>query len=132
MDENLQRLARELRRETCPQRVLDAVARRLSAQGPAPGRVRFGITLAAAGLAVVFALTLWRWPAEKQARQQAELAERRMDAAQVAEQAEGALGYIGRVLLDAGAHSEKVVLEGAVPHLRNSLETARNKIMDHI
>jgi ferric-dicitrate binding protein FerR (iron transport regulator) len=133
MDENLQRLTRELRKETCPQRVLDEVARRISAQTRRPGRFRYGIAGALAGLMLLCGLALWQWPTGADRHQRLhQAAGSKMDNAQIAEQAEGALGCIGRVLLDAGSQSEKVILQGAVPPLRSSLETAKNKIVDHI
>ena len=55
-------------------------------------------------------------------------AQRRM---QVAREAETALGLIGTVLLDAGAHSETVISDRAIPPLRNGLQTAKNKIIRH-
>jgi hypothetical protein len=48
---------------------------------------------------------------------------------QVARQAETALGLIGTMLLDAGAHSESAISNRAIPPLRNGLETAKNKIV---
>jgi hypothetical protein len=50
---------------------------------------------------------------------------------QVAREAESALGFIGTVLLDAGAHSETVISDRAITPLRNGLETAKNKIIHH-
>jgi hypothetical protein len=55
-----------------------------------------------------------------------------LNRAQVVRETEGALGYIGCVLLDAGAHTEKIVLNQAVPRLRNSLTTTREKLLNHI
>lgn len=133
MDEDLQRLARELRQETCPQRVLDEVARRLSAQARRPRRWGYALAGAAAGLALLCGVALWRRPAGGDTQRHADRAlSGRMDSAQIAEQAEGALGYIGQILLEAGSHSEGVILKGAVPPLRSSLETVKNKIIGHV
>jgi len=55
-------------------------------------------------------------------------AQRRM---QVARQTETALGLIGTLLLDAGAHSETVICDRGIPPLRNGLETAKNKVIRH-
>jgi hypothetical protein len=55
-----------------------------------------------------------------------------MDSARAAQQAETALGCLGAALRDAGARSEEVILKAAVPPLRNSLQTAKNKIVNHI
>jgi hypothetical protein len=42
------------------------------------------------------------------------------------------LGCIGAALRDAGARSEEIILRTTVPPLRNSLQTAQNKLMNHI
>ncbi len=133
MHEDLQRLTRELRKETCPQRVLEEVARRISAQSPQPSRLRYALAGALAGLILLCGLALWQWPPGRDGHERLQQAAgSKIDNAQIAEQAEGALGCIGRVLLDAGSQSEKVILQGAVPPLRDSLETAKNKIVNHI
>jgi len=54
------------------------------------------------------------------------------DRVQVARQVEGTFAYIGQVMVDASAHSQRVILNDAVPQLRNSFETAKDKIMNHI
>jgi hypothetical protein len=133
MDEKLQRLARKLREETCPQRVLDEVARRLSTQARPPNRLRYRIAGVVAVLVLLCGITVWRWPAGGDAPERSKRAGRvSADSTRVAEEAEGALGCIGAILRDAGARSERVILKGAVPPLRNGLETAKNKILDHI
>jgi len=133
MDKELQQLASELRKETCPQRVLDEVARRISAQAPRPNRFRYGIAAGLAALVVVCGLAIWRWPAGDSSPRMTEVAPKEgIDRVQVARQVEGTFAYIGQVMVDASAHSEKVILNDAVPQLRNSLETAKNKIMNRI
>ena len=128
MDEKLQRLVRELRRETCPPRVLDEVARRIAAETRPPARFRYALA-GAAGLVLLACLAIWRWPA---GGADGHFAGRPQEARRVADQAEGALACIGEVLREASAHSERILLKGAVPPLRNSLETAKNKILEHI
>jgi anti-sigma factor RsiW len=133
MQQNLSRLIRELKKETCPQRVRDQVRGRISARASSPGWLRLGIPLAAAALVLVCGVSVWHLRAGEKARHQAELAERAaQERAQIAHQAEGALGLIGRVLADAKAHSEKVIYDRAVPPLRNSLRTANNKIIHNM
>jgi hypothetical protein len=133
MDENLPRLGRELRKETCPQRVLDEVARRIAAQATAPSRFRSAVPALAVGLALLCVLAVWRWSAGGKVERGPKLAANpALDHARIAEQAEGALGFIGSILLDAGAHSETVISKRAIPPLRNSLETARNKIVNRL
>ena len=131
MDENLKRLVEELRRETCPQRVLDEVARRLPR--PAPSRLRIEFAVAVAAAVVLSALALWRWPADRITRQQPNAGSPvAMDSARAARQAGVAFECLGAALRDAGARSEGIILKSAVPPLRNSLQTAQNKLMNHI
>jgi hypothetical protein len=133
MDEDLQELARELRKETCPQRVLDEVARRISAQTPAPNRFRYEIAAALAAAVVLCGIVLLRWPSREGSAPAPVVVQREMiDRVQVARQVEGTFAYIGQVMVDASAHSQRVILNDAVPQLRNSFETAKDKLMNHI
>jgi|ERR1051325_1631173 hypothetical protein len=133
MDEDLQQLARELRKETCPQRVLDEVARRISAQTPAPNPFRYGIAAVLATLVVLCAIAWLRWPTGADTQPASQVAEKQnLDRVRIAQQVEGTFAYIGQVMVDARAHSEKVLLNDAVPQLRNSFQTAKNKIMNRI
>ncbi len=128
MQSDLQRLIDELKKETCPSRVRDEVRGRISARESSRGRLRYAIAAAFATLILLCCLTVAQWHAREKARQQAKLAERQL----VANQAASAMGLVGSVLLDAGAHSEKIISDRTVPQLRNSLEIARNKIIQHI
>ena len=133
MHEDLQQLARELRKETCPQRVLDEVARRISVESPSPNRFPYRIAAALGALAVLCGIFLWRWPAGKESHSASEIVQSdAIDRGLVVRQAEGTLAYIGQVMVQAREHSEKVILNDAVPQLRNSYETAKNKIMNRI
>jgi hypothetical protein len=133
MHEDLQQLARELRKETCPQRVLDEVARRISTQTPRPNRFPYAIAAALAAAVVLCGIALLRWPSGGNSQRSSELAERQaIERVQIARQAEGTLAYVGQVMVHASAHSEQVILNRAVPQLRNSFETAKNKIMNRI
>jgi hypothetical protein len=133
MQEDLSRLTNELRKETCPQRVGEEVQRRIAARGPASGWWRQAMPATAAVLVVVCCVWVWRWHEGEKARQEAVQAEQAARTrVQIAYQAEGALGLIGSVLASAGAESEKVISERAVPPLRNSLQTANNKISHYI
>ena len=130
MQESLPRLARELRNETCPQRVIDETVRRIAAETPPLDRFRYGIPLTVAGLVLLGCLIIWRRTGDGNAERQMNPAAREsLRGAQIARQTEGALGLIGSVLLDAGAHSERVISDRAIPPLRNGIETAKNKIM---
>jgi hypothetical protein len=133
MQADLYRLTRELRKETCPGRVHDEVRRRTSPEASSPRRLRFAISVAVAGLVLACGLSVWRWQGGEKTRPQAELPERTtLDRARIANQAEAALGLIGCVLVNAGAHSERVISDRAVLPLRNSLELTKNKIIHNI
>jgi hypothetical protein len=132
MDQDLQRLARELRNEKCPQRVIDEVTRRISLQPRQRGLGSFKIASVTALLALLCGLAIWRRPPVGEAPHLQQVARANVARAQVAAEAQDALGYIGVVLRDAGAQTRKIVLNQAVPPLRNSLATARNKLLNHI
>lgn len=129
MDENLQRLARQLRMEKCPSNVLENVKSRI-AQRRKPGRplvlrsvvVAFGMTMLMAGLVV------WRWPIREVQETAPAVVSQQPDRVQVVHEAGLALGYIGAVLLEAGQHTESVLLNEAVPPLRTGFEKARKTI----
>ena len=131
MQEDLPGLARELRKETCPRRVIDEAWRRIAAETPQPRRLRYAIPLALAGAVLLCGLLVRSRLAGGNAGRQPELAGQAHGRMQAARQAETALGIIGTVLLDAGAHSETVISDRAIPPLRNGLETAKNKIIRH-
>ena len=131
MQEDLPGLARELRKETCPPRVIEEAWRRIAAETPQPGRLRYAIAATLIAVALLGGLFVrWRL-AGGNAGRKLQLAEQAHSQMQAARQAETALGIIGTVLLDAGAHSESVIYYRAVPPLRNGLETAKNKIARH-
>src|SRR5262245_2438203 len=120
MDEDLQQLARELRKETCPQRVLDEVARRISAQTPPPNHFHYRFATALAASVVLCSIVLWRWPVGRSSQPVTEVVQTKpIDRVQVARQVEGTFAYIGQVMVDASAHSQRVILNDAVPQLRN-------------
>ena len=129
MQEDLPGLARELRKETCPRRVIDQAWRRIAAETPQPRRLHYA---ALAGAVLLCGLLVRSRLAGGNAGRQPELAEQQAHGRrQAARQAETALGIIGTVLLDAGAHSETVISERVIPPLRNGLQTAKNKIIRH-
>jgi len=85
------------------------------------------------GLAAICGLVIWQWPTAREAqRRPGSAVHASLSRAQVVREAEGTLGYIGCVLLNAGARTEKIVLNQAVPPLRNSVTTTREKLLNHI
>ena len=129
MQPDLSRLTRALRKEICPRHVHDEVRRRILLEPSSHGRLRPAISVALAVLVLACGFSIWQW----QARRHAELAARAtIQRARVANQAEAALGLIGAVLVNVGAHSEKVISARAVLPLQNSLEVTKNKIIENI
>lgn len=133
MQEELPGLTRELRKETCPQRVIDAALRRIAAETPQPSPLGYLIPAALAGIVVLCGLFVWsRRPADGHAGRQPDLAEQQTHRrTQAAREAETALVLIGTALRDAGAHSETVISDRAIPQLRHGFDTARNKLIHH-
>jgi hypothetical protein len=132
MQEDLPRLTRELRKETCPRRVIDEVVRGIAAETPPPTGFRYVIPAALAGIAILCGLLVRSQLPGGRAGRQPELVEQQAHVrVQVAREAESALGLIGTVLLDAGSHSETLISDRAITPLRNGLETAKNKIIHH-
>ena len=132
MPPDLQQIIRALKKETCPQRVRDNVRRRISAREPRVSGLRYSLPLVIASFVLICAVVVWQWQAHESARKQARLAELTLQRAQVAQEAEDALGLVGSVLLNAGAHSEKIISEKTVPPLQASFEVAKTKITQHI
>jgi len=88
--------------------------------------------LAFVAFIVICGLLVWQWQVRENARQQAQLAQLTTERADVARQAQDAMELLGIVLIDAGAHSERIISDRTVPQLRNSLETAKNKLNPYI
>ena len=132
MDPNLQRLVRDLRKETCPQAVLDQVARRLSTAAHAPSPFGYRLAVVALGLVVICVVAVWQRKARDDAHERTKLANATsQENARIARETEWTLGYFGSVLRDASAHSGIVILKGAGPPLRDSLQKAKDKITEH-
>ena len=132
MDKNLQRLVSELRKESCPQAVLDQVARRLFTASRAPSTLRYVLPAVVVGLVLLCVVAVWQWRTRDDTHGRTKLANATsLESARVARETEWALGYIGSVLRDASSHSGRIVLKEAGPPLRDSLQKAKDKITDH-
>jgi hypothetical protein len=133
MRPDLKRLIGELRKEICPQRVLDEVQRRTSVKTSPSLRLRLAASLAAGVLMLAGGLLEWRWQAGANGQPPPQLTKRATsDRTRIASQTEEALGIIGRVLTNAGIDSEKIISDRAVPPLRNGLQITKNKIIHPI
>ena len=126
MDQNLQRLVSELRKETCPQAVLERVARRLSTARRAPSPFRYGFAGGVLGLALLCAVAVWQWTSRDEAHGPTNGTT--LESVRIARETEWALAYIGSILRDASSHSGRVILKEAGPPLRDGLQKAKDKI----
>jgi len=125
----LERELHELRKESCPQRVIDEVRRRIADETPAPKRLRYVMPAAFAGIVLVCGLVMARWRPTGNGGRQAEVA--KQQTRQAAREVETALGLIGTALIDAGTRSETVVSDRAIPPLQHGFDTAKDKIVRH-
>ncbi len=132
MDADWQKLARELRRESCPPTVLERVEQRLARERSMARGLRVRIGWAVAGCALVAAVAAWQTQQFQTRRAAALAAQTRAERARIVQQMEGALAYVGQALLQAAARTEDSLSKQAVPPLRNSLETAKNKIVNRL
>lgn len=141
MPEPLENLIRELRSERCSPAVQDAVARRLGGTSSANGRralVPWPRLVAGLAVAVVAGVLAWKGFQPNSVRRDgvaesvsvAELSTQSVteDPQRVIAQAHGAFVLIGRVLIDARAHAEQVVLQDALPPLAESFRIATTKL----
>jgi hypothetical protein len=125
MDENLQRLARELRTERCPARVLDRVQEQIARDRQPACRFHLGAVGVALGVAAVAAAVVLRFgPEARHAGPLEAVSSARADQVRVAREASLAMAYIGGILLEAKEHNQTVLLNEAVPRVRASFEAA--------
>ncbi|HVV71175.1 MAG TPA: hypothetical protein VHI52_06705 [Verrucomicrobiae bacterium] len=132
MDQDLQRLTSQLRQERCPPRVMDAVTQRIRAQRPNRGHRLGAMALATTALVLISTVAVWFRPSPKTPPLVQPPVQANLERTKLAAETEGALGYIGSVLLNASTRTERIVLNQAVPPFRNSLATAREKLLNHI
>lgn len=130
MRPDLTRFIRELRKENCPQRVLDEVRRRTAAETAAPRWWRRAMPVTVAALVLAAGLAAWQWPAGGIARQPATLTAQAADErARIARQTEDALGLMGSVLARAGDRSGQIISDGVVPPLQESFQITKHKLI---
>jgi len=130
MDADWQKLARELRRESCPPAVLERVEQRLACERSLAHAFRARIGWALAGCALVAAVAAWQIQQFQTRRAAALAAQTRAERVRIVQQTEGALAYVGQALLQAAARTEDSLSKQAVPPLRNSLKTAKSKLVN--
>ena len=133
MDDRLQKLIAELRRESCPPSLMDRVARRLDRDRASSRPRQFSFLPRFAGavlLTVVVTAATWYWtPRPSPPAPVVTIAQSTSDRALVLEQTQGAIVAIGRILIDAGNHAEDAVLSDALPHLIQTFRSAQTKLI---
>lgn len=133
MDENLQRLTEELRAERCPRRVLENVASRIARRPRPIHQFLFrGLGFAGCVAALLTILAVWHRPNRVPEGPSQAVIRSQADQVRVAEEAGMALSYIGNVLMEAGEHTENILLDEAFPPLRNGFEAATKSIKNRL
>jgi hypothetical protein len=134
MDQELQKLIRQLQDEKCPPTVLDRVAQRISRAETQERSLRSSFAWAVSIACLLGAAALWQWQARREAQLQTELAaaHARANRALVVQQTQEAFGYIGQALIRAAAHTENALLKEAMPPLRNGFEIVKSKVTNPI
>ena len=135
MEQELQKLIRQLQNEKCPPAVLDRVAERISRDKTPARPWRSFLPWAIVTACLVGAAAVWQWNVRREAQllaAEAAAIQARANRALVAAQTEEAFGYIGQALIRAAAHTENALLREAAPPLRNSFETVKNKVTNPI
>jgi hypothetical protein len=124
MHPELQKLIRHLQNDKCPPTVLDRVAQRITRdqKSARPMRALFAWALS---VCLLGAIGLWQWQTHRETQRAA-------DRALVRQQTQQAFGYIGHALIRAAAQTENALSKEAVPPLRNSFETIKNKVTNPI
>lgn len=129
MHDPMRRLISELREEKCPQVVLDRVEHRVR-ESKLYRHSPFPFVWALATILIIGAATA-AWFGQAQ-RREIDEARAHAERAQIVAQTQGALAYIGQILLETVAHNEQTILNEAMPPLRNGFETAKNKVINPI
>ena len=128
MDQELQKLIRQLQNQKCPPTVLDRVAKRISREKVPAGSVRSSLVWAISiSCLVLAAAAVWQWQARREAQFLAAEHVARANRALVVQQTQEAFGYIGQALVRAAAQTENALLKEALPPLRNGFEIVKNK-----
>ncbi len=135
MDQELQKVIRQLQDEKCPPAVLERLTQRISREKPPTRSLRSILAWAVSIGFLLGTVVLLQWRAHHEAeRAAAEIAaaQARANRALVVQQTELAFAYIGKAVNRAAAHTENVLLKEAVPPLRNGFETIKNKVNNPI
>lgn len=132
MDQELQKLIRELQHEKCPPAVMERVTQRISREKSAGPSLRPYVAWAVSITLLLGTVAFWQWQGHREAKRvaAAELAveQARASRALVLQQTQEAFGYIGQAVIRVAAHTENALSKQAVPPLRNGFETLKNKV----
>ena len=132
MDQELQKLIRQLQHEKCPPAVMERVTQRISREKSSALSLRPYFASAALSAVLLGAVALWQWQSHREAMRVAvaevSLKQERANRALVVQQTGDAFGYIGEAFIRAAAHTENALSKQAVPPLRNGFEVVKNKV----
>lgn len=117
MRQELQNLIHQLQKEKCPPAVLTNVSLRVPSRRSRIAWRRAWVW-SVSTICLVGALLLWQRTATRQSERRAE----------AARQTQEAFGYISMAIMRAATHTENALLKEAVPPLRDSFETVRNRV----
>jgi hypothetical protein len=134
MHPELQKLIRQLQDQKCPPSVLDRVSQKISRDQSPAQATRIRLAWAVSIICLSAAVALWQWNSRRETQLAAEraAAQARAERALVVQQTKQAFGYIGQALLRAAAHTENALSKEAVPPLRNSFQTVKDKVTNPI
>jgi hypothetical protein len=132
MDQELQKLIRELQHEKCPPTVMERVAQRIATDKMAARSWRPFVAWSVSLVVLLGAVVFWQLQNRREAQRVALAAElaaqTRANRALVVQQTGEAFDYIGQALMRAAAHTGNALSKQAVPPLRNGFETVKNKV----
>jgi len=132
MDQELQKLIRELQHENCPPSVMERVAERISREKTTARPLQPNFAWAISIVVLLGAVTFWQSQNRREAKRAADaevaVEQARASRALVVQQTGEAFGYIGQAMIRAAAHTGNALSKEAVPPLRNGFETIKNKV----
>jgi len=125
MSKDLKKITFELRKETCPAKVVDTVRRQIRPRESTHGRLFYASVTTILLVAMTCFIALWQ--ENVKARQQVLMVQR----ARTIQQTYDSIELIGYVFVDAGTHSGKTIFERTVLPLRDGLQEYKNKIINN-
>jgi len=135
MDQELQKLIRQLQDEKCPPTVLDRVAQRIGREKTPAPHLRSALACAVSIACLLGVVSVWQTQSRRESQRVAAErvgAQAKADRALVVQQTQEAFGCISQALLRAAVHTENALLKEAMPPLRNGFQIVKTKVTDPI